>query len=47
MEEPLIRTLEEQIAEKIKNYRKGTGVYVRSMWTGGSVSSRKKKEWSF
>ena len=27
MEEPLIRTLEEQIAEKIKNYRKGTGVY--------------------
>ena len=23
MEEPLIRTLEEQIAEKIKNYRKG------------------------
>ena len=38
MEEPLIRTLEEQIAEKIKNYRKGTGV---------SVSSRKKKEWLF
>ena len=27
MEEPLIQTLEEQIAEKIKNYRKGTGVY--------------------
>lgn len=27
MEEPLIRTLEEQIAEKIKNYRRGTGVY--------------------
>ena len=47
MEEPLIRTLEEQIAEKIKNYRKGPVFMMRSMWTGGLVSSRKKKEWLF
>ena len=47
MEEPLIRTLEEQIAEKIKITARGLVFMMRSMWTGGSVSSRKKKEWSF
>ena len=41
MEEPLIRTLEEKITAR------GPVFMMRSMWTGGSVSSRKKKEWLF
>ena len=45
MEEQILRQLEEEIAEKIKGYRAGTGVYdARYMWIDGSGSSRKKND---